>query len=148
MKAYGEGTLYNGVVPIPLKEVDRIVAIGSDMMMKAVAQARHGVLAPLLNPNHVGVGSINSPMQCMMKEVCAQCLQTHRDPQTGKETTVFSCYNQDQPLDHVDFKVLRDRLSQNSVQEKLTRLWLQRCLAKLPPPMVGESHWDAVDQHY
>ena len=46
---------------------------------------------------------INSPMQCMMKEVCAQCLQKHVDPETGKETFVFSCFNQDQHLDHVDF---------------------------------------------
>ena len=28
----------------------------------------------------VAIGSINSPMQCMMKEICAQCLQPHVDP--------------------------------------------------------------------
>ena len=28
-----------------------------------------------LKENHTAIGSINSPMQCMMKEVCAQCLQ-------------------------------------------------------------------------
>ena len=32
------------------------------------------------------IGSINSPMQCMMKEICAQCLQPHVDPATGKTT--------------------------------------------------------------
>ncbi len=57
----------------------------------------------------------------MMKEICAQCLQMHRDPVTGEETVVFSCFNQDQPLDHVDFGNLRARLSQNGVQEKLTK---------------------------
>ena len=36
-----------------------------------------GELRPLLDPRHLGIGSINSPMQCMMKEVCAQCLQKH-----------------------------------------------------------------------
>jgi hypothetical protein len=30
----------------------------------------------------------------MMKEVCAQCLQRHVDPETGKEYFVFSCFNQ------------------------------------------------------
>ena len=55
----------------------RIIAIGSDRMMNAVREARHGVLAPLLDPSHLAIGSINSPMQCMMKEVCAQCLQKH-----------------------------------------------------------------------
>jgi hypothetical protein len=67
----------------------------------------------------------------MMKEVCAQCLQTHRDPLTGKESVVFSCFNQDQPLDHVDFTVLRNRLTQNGVQEKLTAQWIDRCLRQL-----------------
>ena len=60
-------------------------------------------------------------MQCMMKEICAQCLQLHRDPVTGKETVVFSCFNQDQELDRVDFACLRQRLRQNGVQEKLRR---------------------------
>jgi len=69
-------------------------------------------------------------MQCMMKQVCAQCLQRHVDPKTGKEKFVFSCFNQDQPLDEVDFTNLRARLRQNTVVEKMTNLWLTRLLAK------------------
>ena len=113
-----------------LKEVSRIIAIGSDGMMRAVKEARHAVLAPHLSPQHVGIGSINSPMQCMMKQVCAQCLQRHVDPKTGKESFIFSCFNQDQHLDEVDFINLRARLRQNTVLEKLTNLWLTRVLAK------------------
>jgi NADPH-dependent glutamate synthase beta subunit-like oxidoreductase/NAD(P)H-flavin reductase len=112
-----------------LKDVQRIIAIGSDGMMRAVRDARHGVLAPFLDPAHVGIGSINSPMQCMMKQVCAQCLQRHVDPATGKESFVFSCFNQDQHLDHVDFLNLRARLRQNTVLEKLSNLWLTRMMA-------------------
>jgi NAD(P)H-flavin reductase len=132
MQAYAEGRL--GVGWIPFGKVDRIVAIGSDGMMAAVAKARHTVLKPYLKPSHVGIGSINSPMQCMMKEICAQCLQRHVDPATGKETVVFSCFNQDQPLDWVDWSCLSHRLLQNSVQEKLTAQWIARCL----------DHWRAV----
>jgi hypothetical protein len=66
-----------------------------------------------------------------MKEICAQCLQAHVDPVTGERRVVFSCFNQDQSLDKVDFRVLRDRLSQNSVQEKLTAAWVDRCLRRL-----------------
>jgi NAD(P)H-flavin reductase len=113
-----------------LKDAQRLIAIGSDGMMRAVKDARHGVLAPHLNPQHIGIGSINSPMQCMMKQVCAQCLQRHVDPITGKEKFVFSCFNQDQPLDEVDFTNLRARLRQNTVLEKLTNLWLTKTLAK------------------
>lgn len=129
MRAYAEGRL--GPAAIPLGEVDRIVAIGSDRMMHAVATARHGVLAPYLKPGHRAIGSINSPMQCMMKEICAQCLQLHRDPATGEETVVFSCFNQDQDLDRVDFAGLNQRLRQNSAQEKLTARWIDRCLKEL-----------------
>jgi NAD(P)H-flavin reductase len=124
--SYAEGKF--GPPPFDLREVDRIIAIGSDRMMAAVKAARHDVLAPHLKKEHVGVGSINSPMQCMMKEVCAQCLCKHVDPETGVESFVFSCFNQDQPLDLVDFKHLNARLRANTIQEKLANLWLDRLL--------------------
>jgi NAD(P)H-flavin reductase len=126
MLAYAEGQL--GPTTIKMQDVDRIIAIGSDGMMAAVARARHGVLQEYLKPQHHAVGSINSPMQCMMKEICAQCLQSHKDPVTGKETFVFSCFNQDQALDAVNFDALRSRLVQNRVQEKLTVAWIRHAL--------------------
>jgi len=110
----------------PLSAAKRFIVIGSDRMMAAVARARHEVMH--LDKAHVAIGSINSPMQCMMKEICAQCLQRHVDPETGKESFVFSCHNQDQLLDRVDWKHLNDRLRQNSVQEKQTNLWLDHLL--------------------
>jgi NAD(P)H-flavin reductase len=137
MQAYASGAL--GVQPIPFTAADRVIAIGSDRMMAAVGLARHGVLAPYLKKDHVAIGSINSPMQCMMKEICAQCLQPHVDPATGKTTYVFSCFNQDQPLDQVDFAALAQRLAQNGVQEKLTALWIGRCLRELPPPAARKA---------
>ena len=132
MQAYASGAL--GAQPIAFSATDRIIAIGSDRMMAAVAAARHGVLKKFLKQSHTAIGSINSPMQCMMKEICAQCLQPHVDPATGKMSYVFSCFNQDQPLDQVDFSALAQRLAQNGVQEKLTALWIDRCLKQLPPP--------------
>jgi NAD(P)H-flavin reductase len=122
MRAYGAGEL--GAPSLSMRDCDRIIAIGSDRMMAAVGAARHAVLAPFVKPEHEALGSINSPMQCMMKEICAQCLQPHRDPETGKVSYVFSCFNQDQPLDRVDFRGLEARLKQNSVQEKLTTQWI------------------------
>jgi hypothetical protein len=127
MEAYAKGEL--GEVRVPLPSCQRVIAIGSDRMMAAVKDARHGRLAKFFKPGHVAIASINSPMQCMMKEICAQCLQRHIDPATGKETIVFSCSNQDQPQDLVDWKNLADRLRQNTVQEKLTDVWVRRLLA-------------------
>ncbi|MCC6741963.1 MAG: FAD-dependent oxidoreductase [Planctomycetia bacterium] len=129
MTAWAKGELGQTVFPMPCTK--RIIAIGSDRMMAAVTKARKEVLAPFLNKEHHAVASINSTMQCMMKEVCAQCLQKHVDPATGKEAApVFTCFNQDQDMDRVDWKNLNDRLKMNSVQEKLTNLWLDMILSK------------------
>ena len=129
MVAYASGEL--GHQPVPMGEADRIIAIGSDRMMAAVGAARHNLLQPYLKAGHFAIGSINSPMQCMMKEICGQCLQPHKDPETGEITYVFSCLNQDQSLDQVDFGGLTSRLRQNSAQEKLTSRWIQHCLKNI-----------------
>jgi NADPH-dependent glutamate synthase beta subunit-like oxidoreductase/NAD(P)H-flavin reductase len=129
MAAYGSGAL--GDQAVPLAEAARMIVIGSDRMMQAVGAARHGILAPYLSPGHTAIGSINSPMQCMMKEVCAQCLQPQIDPITGERTVVFSCFNQDQALDRVDFPALHERLGQNGTHEKLTALWIDRALRRV-----------------
>jgi len=129
MDAYAQDRL--GSAPIRMEEADRLIAIGSDRMMAAVARARHDLLKPHLKPGHIAIGSINSPMQCMLKEICAQCLQLHRDPHTGKTSYVFSCFNQDQDLDRVDFAVLSERLKQNSLQEKITAQWILHCMPEL-----------------
>jgi len=134
MVAYAKGEL--GEQRVPLSQGTRLIAIGSDRMMAAVQAARYGLLAPYLGP-HVAIGSINSPMQCMMKEVCAQCLQRHVDPVTGEEKGyVFSCFNQDQNLDTVDFHFLNSRLKANNLLEKISNLWLDHLLEGRPIPRV------------
>ncbi len=123
MQAYARGDFDEQL--IELVDCERLLCIGSDRMMNAVREARRTLLKPFLKPGHVAIGSINSPMQCMMKEICAQCLCRHVDPETGEEAApVFSCFNQDQPLDAVDFENLQQRLRANSCQEKLAGLWL------------------------
>ncbi|HEY2133794.1 MAG TPA: FAD-dependent oxidoreductase [Acetobacteraceae bacterium] len=138
MASYGAGKL--GTQPVPLADVEHMIVIGSDSMMAAVGAARHGVLSACLRPGHSAIASINSPMQCMMKEVCAQCLQPHVDPATGERSVVFSCFNQDQTLDRVDFPALGERLRQNSLQEKLTAQWIDRALRRLQarPALAAE----------
>jgi|688.fasta_scaffold01609_12 NADPH-dependent glutamate synthase beta subunit-like oxidoreductase/NAD(P)H-flavin reductase len=133
MQAYAKGEF--GATKIDLTGCERIICIGSDRMMNAVKAARFGVLKPHLKAGHIAIGSINSPMQCMMKEICAQCLCKHVDPETGVEIApVFSCFNQDQPLDRVDFDNLMQRLRVNSVSEKISNLWLDHLVhrEKLP----------------
>ncbi|HEX3974562.1 MAG TPA: FAD-dependent oxidoreductase [Stellaceae bacterium] len=136
MLAYNAGSL--GDQPVKLNTADRLIVIGSDGMMNAVARARETTLKAHLKPGHHAIASINSPMQCMMKEICAQCLQVQKDPATGEEVVVFSCFNQDQGLDRVDFPNLRQRLTQNSLEEKLTAQWIDRCLKQLGMRQAAE----------
>jgi NADPH-dependent glutamate synthase beta subunit-like oxidoreductase/NAD(P)H-flavin reductase len=128
MVAYATGKL--GDTMIPLGEASRVIAIGSDRMMEAVTTARHSVLQPYLDEHHVGIASVNSPMQCMMKAVCAQCLQRHIIPGTKEEVFVFSCFNQDQKMDEVDFNNLSSRLKANSLMEKISNRWFDYILEK------------------
>ena len=130
MIAYGSGRL--GDQPVKMQDVNRLIVIGSDQMMAAVKHARCHQLKDILPEDHIAYGSINSPMQCMMKEICAQCLQKHIHPQTGKEEYVFSCFNQDQHLDKVDFPNLNQRLQGNMVLEKLNNAYLSYIFKKHP----------------
>ena len=118
-------TLLDGQAKFNLNDIDHMIVIGSDTMMSAVAYNVQNNIKALFTKLRVAIGSINSPMQCMMKEICAQCLQRQIDPKTGKERYVYSCFNQDQNLEEVDFEHLNDRLSQNSVSEKICRNWIQ-----------------------
>ena len=133
MRAYAVGDL--GEQSIAFGDADRIIAIGSDRMMAAVGAARHTVLAPLLKPRHLALGSINSPMQCMMKEICAQCLQPHTDPVTGKRSFVFSCFNQDQPLSVRAANLKNSRLP-GDPWSAAGRRWYPACV-----PTRGPADW-------
>ncbi len=130
LRSYANGELDNSLMPFA--EVDHVMVIGSDRMMAAVNKA-----LGLFPQKCQAIASINSPMQCMMKGICAQCLQTHKDPNTGAETVVFSCINQDQPMHLVDFDNLSARLRQNSVNEKLCQAILRN---RVPQALVDESH--------
>lgn len=117
-----------GSPPLPLQKIHRIITIGSDSMMAAVSWARKTVLKPYLNPEHKAIMSLNSSMQCMMKEICGQCIQMTMDPVTQKTRVIFACSAQDQGLDEVNFDILHSRLKQNSLLEKQTHLWMEKHL--------------------
>ncbi len=94
-----------------LDKIEYVICIGSDRMMQAVAEKKLELFG-----NARMICSLNSPMQCMMKGICGQCLQKVDD----ERGYIFSCTSQDQDSDIIDFKVLRDRLEANSLLEKWT----------------------------
>ena len=116
-----------------LANTDRIIIAGKTKLIKTIQTLRHGFLRPYLIKNPKCSASIYGPMQCMLKGVCAQCLQWQIDPSTGKRTkAVFTCSWQDQPVDSVDINNLDERLIQNRMQEILSNLWLDYIIT--PPP--------------
>jgi NADPH-dependent glutamate synthase beta subunit-like oxidoreductase/NAD(P)H-flavin reductase len=127
--ARGELNGDNGVPLIPLQEVDRVLVVGHSQLMRQLQTAREGVLREYFVKNPPFIASVHSPMQCMLKGVCAQCLQWQIDPVTGRRTkAVYSCSWQDQPMEGVDWDNLDERLAQNRVQEILSNLWLDYLL--------------------
>ncbi len=124
---YAEGKLANNKInpEISLYDVDRIYLVGNTKLLRSFQQARKTRLKDYLIKDPLVFGSVYSTMQCMLKGVCAQCLQWQIDPETGKRTkAVFACSWQDQPLELIDFDNLDERQIQNRLQEKLSQLWV------------------------
>jgi len=114
---------------IALNEVDEILVMGSSGLLKGMQSAMGARLEGVFRPDVDIKGTVGSPMQCMLKGVCAQCLQWQVDPETGRRTkAVFSCAVQDQPLMWIDVDNLVARQSQNRVQEHISNLWVDHVL--------------------
>ncbi len=129
VRQYGEGELeVEG--GIRLADVDRILVMGGTGLLTGFQNALlDGPLAGKFDADVKALGTAGSPMQCMLKGVCAQCLQWQKDPDTGKRTrAVFSCAEQDQPLAWIDLENLAARQQQNRLPDRLTAMWLEHVL--------------------
>ena len=128
LRAYGAGELPGQKAPaaeIALNSVDRLMVMGSTGLLKGFQRALKAELQPYFRTDLEATATVGSPMQCMLKGVCAQCLQWQIDPETGQRTrAVFSCAQQDQPLAWVDLDNLAARQSQNRLLEYLSSHWL------------------------
>lgn len=132
LRNYALGQLGEGESPeIALAEVDRVIAIGSAELLARIQQARNGLLQDLFSPNVKFFASVYGAMQCMLKGVCAQCLQWQIDPETGERTkAVYACSWQEQPMEVVDISNIEQRLQQNRVAEILGQCWLDYLIEK------------------
>ncbi|MGN6671224.1 MAG: pyridine nucleotide-disulfide oxidoreductase, partial [Candidatus Nucleicultricaceae bacterium] len=105
-------------------QIEKLLVIGSEGMTWAIKKTldENSSYFPKLKS---AIAGVNSPMQCMMKGICGQCIQKHRDPKSGEESFIFSCKNQDQNLETLDSAFLAGRLAQNRTSEKLQTLLLE-----------------------
>ena len=110
---------------IPLADVDRIYLIGTTCLLKEFQRVRQTLLKTVFIKNPEIHASVYSTMQCMLKGVCAQCLQWQIDPETGKRTkAVFACSWPEQPLELIDINNINERQQQNRLLETLNSMWL------------------------
>ncbi len=118
---------------VDTRKIDRMMAMGSTGLLKGLQQAlsEGGALYDQFREDLEIFGTIGSPMQCMMKGVCGQCLQWQVDPETGERTrAVFTCSQQDQPLKSVDLDNLSARTGQNRLLDILSSHWMNYLLEK------------------
>ena len=97
------GELFNPARPLPPMKLQRI-------------SSGESAIDPLRGKwslVYIGVGDCDAD--------CRQALLTMRQTRLSLN----------QEMDRVDFPALHRRLSQNSVQEKLNKLWIDRCLQHL-----------------
>jgi NADPH-dependent glutamate synthase beta subunit-like oxidoreductase/NAD(P)H-flavin reductase len=124
LRQYAVGML--GRPDLPLSEVQQILIQASNCTIRAFKQARAQELAPFFDGKAPPItASINTPIQCGLKGVCAQCLHWQVDAAGRRTKAVFGCSWQDQPLDIVDLDNVDARLGQNRLQEHLTNLWVE-----------------------
>ncbi len=110
---------------IPLADVDKVFIMGGTDLLRQFQTARAQLVKEHLIKNPTVIGSVYGNMQCMLKGVCAQCLQWQIDPDTGKRTkAVFACSWQDQPLEIIDIDHLDERGMQNRLSEQINKWWV------------------------
>ncbi len=115
---------------LPLTNVDRIYIAGNTESLRSFQAARRDKLKPILIKDPKIFGSVYGNMQCMLKGVCAQCLQWQIDPETGQRTkAVFACSWQDQPLEIIDIDHMDARAAQNHLLDQFNQLWVDHIFA-------------------
>ena len=116
---------------VPLANVDRAYVVGDVAILRHFQAASKSILKEYLLKEPKIYGSVYGNMQCMLKGVCAQCLQWQIDPETGQRTkAVFACSWQDQPLEIIDIDHIDARQFQNRLQERISHLWIDHLFAQ------------------
>lgn len=135
LRDYAAGTIgpENSLLRTDTTRIDEILVMGSTGLLQAMQNSLGSELAGIFRQDTKVMGTVGSPMQCMMKGVCGQCLQWQIDPESGERTrAVFSCAMQDQPLMWIDIENLKARQGQTRLQEHLTTLWVNHILSNIP----------------
>ncbi len=111
------------VIRAKMLEIGYVFAIGNQDFLWEISQIYRADLKNILATDHLAIASINAPMQCMMKGICATCLQ-RRKTSNDEWEYFYSCASQDQSLADFDFRQLKWRCEQNNLLAKVNQLAL------------------------
>ncbi|ETO91467.1 MAG: hypothetical protein P857_382 [Candidatus Xenolissoclinum pacificiensis L6] len=106
---------------------DKVFICGSYGLMSSFRDRLYNNLKGFFHEKCQFISSINAPMQCMMGGVCGACIQKDNN------NIFFSCGSQEKCLLSLDLEYLKNRLEQNSLQEKLTYKWVKHCMLNYIP---------------
>lgn len=114
---------------LSLNDVDRIYLIVETDLLREFQATRKTLVKDVFVKDPKVIGAVYGNMQCMMKGVCAQCLQWQIDPETGERTkAVFACSWQDQPLEIIDINHIDERQMQNRLHDLISLMWVKEIL--------------------
>ncbi len=110
---------------VRLSSAKQVFVFGDGDDLRSLNAYRHQKNS-VFHPEAQWVASVYGPMQCMLKGVCAQCLQWQVDPETGQRTkAVYACSWHHQPMDIIDLEHLDERGAHHRMQHTLTTQWLR-----------------------
>ncbi len=118
---------------LQLHTVNHVTAHGSNGLNITIANALKDEWKNLFNEDTPIKGAVNAPMQCMMKGICAQCVQVHHDEVTNTSTLYYTCQDSHKNIKTADFTYLDHRMKNNSVLEKIAKLWVLFNQGRLKP---------------
>ena len=117
-------TIQSQQAPMPVKQFTHVWVLARPERVKIVETLRQE--ADIFTHDTVYTAATYGPMQCMLKGVCAQCLQWQVDPQTGRRTkAVYACSWQHQPMDLVDWSHAQARQNWHPIVKTINQLWFK-----------------------
>ena len=135
MLAYRRGELGTPLVPLDDGRSHHRDRVGSHDGGRE--SARHGVLAPHLKPDHVGDRE-HQLADAVHDEGSLRAVpaEARRSGDRARRRSSSRASTRIRSMDRVDFPNLAARLRQNTVQEKLSSLWLDHLIAGAALPHV------------
>ena len=110
--------------PVPSLSFTHVWVLAHPDRVKAIDALKQ--IPSVFTNDTVFTAATYGPMQCMLKGVCAQCLQWQIDPQTGRRTkAVYACSWQHQPMSLVDWDHAKSRQSWNPIVDQMNQLWFK-----------------------